>query len=123
MILDTCYFIDAQRKPAVVEGISQLLNDQRLCTTVITCGELAAGFSSQHSHQVGVITMGVAIVGIDEAVAMTYGAIRRNLRSRGLIIGENDLWIAAIALTYDLPIVTRNTNEFSRVEGVEVVTY
>jgi tRNA(fMet)-specific endonuclease VapC len=37
-----------------------------------------------------------------------------------MIIGENDLMIAAIALENDLTIVTHNTREFSRVAGLRL---
>ncbi|MGH9573046.1 MAG: hypothetical protein ACRD40_05885 [Candidatus Acidiferrales bacterium] len=33
----------------------------------------------------------------------TYGVIRARLESRGQMIGNNDLWIAAHALAADLP--------------------
>ena len=34
-----------------------------------------------------------------------------------------DLLIAAAARTHDAPIVTRNTRDFERVPGLDVVTY
>lgn len=39
---------------------------------------------------------------------------------RALHIGSNDLLIASIALANDLTLVTYNTGEFSRVEGLLV---
>ena len=35
-------------------------------------------------------------------------------------MGPNDLMIAAIALAHDLVLVTHNTREFSRVEGLRI---
>lgn len=33
--------------------------------------------------------------------------------------GPHDLWIAATALQYDIPLVTGNTAQFARVEGIQ----
>jgi predicted nucleic acid-binding protein len=41
----------------------------------------------------------------------------------GLILGTNDLWIAASALVHGMPVVTENRNEFRRVPGLEVIEY
>ena len=51
----------------------------------------------------------------DDAAAEAYGRLRAELARRGTPIGPNDLMIAAIALAYDLILVTHNTSEFSRV--------
>ena len=58
------------------------------------------------------------IVEITEEVAEHYARIRADLERRGLIIGGNDLWIAATALAHGATLVTNNTGEFSRVPGL-----
>jgi tRNA(fMet)-specific endonuclease VapC len=54
----------------------------------------------------------------DDRAAEQYGPIRADLASRGLLIGPNDLMIAAIALANGCTLVTHNTAEFSRVPGL-----
>jgi tRNA(fMet)-specific endonuclease VapC len=54
----------------------------------------------------------------DDEAAVEYATIRHELETRGLVIGPNDLMIAAIAKAHDLIVVTRN-REFERVKGVE----
>jgi tRNA(fMet)-specific endonuclease VapC len=54
----------------------------------------------------------------DDAAAEQYGKIRADLTARGLMIGGNDLLIAAIALANGCTLVTHNTTEFSRVPGL-----
>ena len=55
-----------------------------------------------------------------EAAAHTYGKIRSELESRGEMIGNNDLWIAARALAAGLILVTNDEHEFQRVPGVRL---
>ena len=56
----------------------------------------------------------------DDAAARHYAVIRHELESRGLLIGPNDLKIAAICLAHRLTLVSSNTEEFSRVPGLRV---
>lgn len=52
--------------------------------------------------------------------AITYGMVRSQLESLGTPIGPNDMIIAATALANDAVVVTHNTKEFFRVEGLKV---
>lgn len=54
----------------------------------------------------------------DGSTASTCGRLRVQLKARGTPIGAYDLQIAAIALTNNLILVTHNTKEFERVEGL-----
>jgi tRNA(fMet)-specific endonuclease VapC len=56
----------------------------------------------------------------DDEAAIAYGQIRADLASKGIPIGPNDLQIAAIALTHTLTLITHNTGEFNRVNGLQV---
>ena len=56
----------------------------------------------------------------DDAAAEAYGRLRAELARRGTPIGPNDLMIAAIALAYDLILVTHNMSEFSHVPGLHL---
>jgi tRNA(fMet)-specific endonuclease VapC len=60
------------------------------------------------------------IVTFDHATARVYGDIRVALEKKGQSIGGNDLMIAASALANDAVLVTNNTGEFSRVDGLAV---
>jgi len=42
------------------------------------------------------------------------------LARKGTPIGPNDLQIAAIALSHDLTLITHNTAEFNRVDGLQL---
>ena len=58
-----------------------------------------------------------------EATLRQYAGLYAALRKANSSIGPNDLWLAACALERALPLLTRNTAEFSRVKGLALVDY
>ncbi|MEL6261375.1 MAG: type II toxin-antitoxin system VapC family toxin [Cyanobacteria bacterium J06626_6] len=56
----------------------------------------------------------------EDETALLTGQIRANLASLGTPIGSYGLQIAAIALVNNLILVTHNTREFNRVEGLQI---
>jgi tRNA(fMet)-specific endonuclease VapC len=54
----------------------------------------------------------------DGEAASCYGRIRAELAKKGTPIGPYDLQIAAIALAHGLTLVTHNTDEFRRIDGL-----
>ena len=49
-----------------------------------------------------------------------YAEIRSSLEKKGTPIGNNDLWIAAHAMSEDLILVSNNIREFSRIPNLKV---
>jgi tRNA(fMet)-specific endonuclease VapC len=97
--------------------------DLRLCSVVL--GELYYGaFRGSPAHQphnLGLLAQLCASfvsVSFDDMAAEEYGRIRADLAARGMLIGPNDLMIAAIARAHRFVLVTHNTAEFSRVAGL-----
>jgi len=56
----------------------------------------------------------------DDDTAIIFGQIRASLTKAGTPIGAYDLQIAAIALANNLTLVTHNTREFKRVDGLRI---
>jgi tRNA(fMet)-specific endonuclease VapC len=56
--------------------------------------------------------------GFDDEEASAYARIRAHLETAGLLIGPNDLLIAATVSAQGGILVTNNTREFSRVPGL-----
>lgn len=56
----------------------------------------------------------------DDRCAAEYGQIKATLAQQGLLIGPNDLLIAAIARAHDAVLVTNNTREFSRITALRL---
>lgn len=60
----------------------------------------------------------VEVAQMDDEVARRYGQLRADLNRIGQPIGPNDLWVAAHALSLDVPLITNNLTEFARVPGL-----
>ena len=62
----------------------------------------------------------ISVLPLDLDVAHHFGRIRADLERQGTPIGSYDLMIAAHALSLDLTLVTNNTREFARIEGLRL---
>ena len=62
------------------------------------------------------------VVDCDAETARIYGGIRHSLLTKGRPIPENDIWIAAICLDLNVPLLTRDAH-FDQVPGLQVVRW
>lgn len=97
-----------------------------LAISVITYGELLYGaaksarVAENRAIIAKLVTDLVAPLSLPLGAAAAYGEAKAQLRAKGQIISDNDLWIAAHALAEDLVMVTNNVGEFKRVKGLKV---
>ena len=120
---DTCIYLRRKRPAEVVRRFAALEPGEAVIS-VIAYGELRYG-AEKHGVRRSLETLNelVALVPIEPLpplAAAAYGAIRADLERRGETIGNNDLWIAAHALTAGLTLVTNNEREFRRLPGLSV---
>ena len=64
----------------------------------------------------------VALLHPDTATALHYAQISANLERKGTFIPENDVWIAAVALEYAMPLATRDAH-FQHVDGLQLLNW
>jgi tRNA(fMet)-specific endonuclease VapC len=125
-LLDTniCIYI-RQRRPEEVLRRFRKLRPGEAALSVITYGELLYGAakSAQRAaalEQLRELIRLLPAVALPENAAETYGTLRADLETKGQMIGNNDLWIAAHALASKLTLVTNNVREFQRVRGLKI---
>ncbi len=127
LLFDTCYLIDLERELRCGAGTAhQFLTRQAgdrpwICWTV--AGEFAEGFGSIQEPACAAMLGKFDILEMNEATAGCYARITADLRRKSLLIGANDLWIAAAAQASGFPLVTNNAAHFSRVPGLKLVGY
>lgn len=128
LILDTSFVIDAEReaKSGRVGKMDRFLSAQAshpIFITFTVAGELACGASARVRRDWEKLCRPYPILPWTPEISWEYGEIYRELSSKGLLIGGNDMWIAATARVHDHLLVTNNLREFQRVEGLQVVGY
>jgi len=110
-------------RPEVVYERMSRFDPEDLCVSVITLAELEYGVfnsSSPERNQLALTLFlaNIEVVPFDDDAAVEYGRIRADLKRKGTPIGANDLMIAAHAKSLGVTLVTNNTREFERVEGL-----
>lgn len=125
-LLDTniCIYIQRQ-KPEEVLARFQKIKPGDAAISVITWGELLYGAEKSRQRKSALQLLDefktfVPVLPMPESAGNTYGVIRKELESKGKLIGNNDLWIAAHAKAAALTIVSNNEREFKRVPGLKV---
>lgn len=121
---DTCVFVLRHRDgPAALRLRAASHAEVMLCSIVRAELLYGAFRSSQPQANLNILNRffaGFANLPFDERCEHVYGRIRADLAQKGTPIGPNDLLIAAIALAHDAILVTHNTQEFSRVDGLRI---
>lgn len=104
-------------KARLADPLRTRLAGHSLCITFVTLGELTKwrvrrdwgprrqAVFDDWRHQ-------VVLLPYDEDVAIKWGDIQGNAELRGRPRPQNDSWIAACCLAYDLPLATLNTKDF-----------
>jgi len=123
-MLDTniCIYI-IKNKPKSVKERFREFEIGELCISTITVSELMYGaYKSEHTEKnlkaIESFLLPFEIVDYDFRASMEYGKIRAYLEKKGKVIGNMDMQIAGHAFALDLVLVTNNTKEFERVEGL-----
>jgi predicted nucleic acid-binding protein len=128
LILETTFLIDLERELNVSSpgAAQQFLGEHEsvsLFTTFTVAGEMAVGFSVDARTRWERYVDPFRILPCTTDVCWRYGQTFRYLQANGLLIGANDLWIAATALAFQKPVVTKNERHYGRVPGLRVLTY
>ena len=125
-LLDTniCIFLKNKKPKHVLDHLHQVIN-QSLYISSITVAELYFGVFNSQNIEKNYISLveflaPFKILDFDDEDAKEFGRIRSKLKKEGKLIGPYDMQIAAQAIAKKLILVTNNTNEFIRVDGIKI---
>ena len=125
-MLDTniCIFIMKKSSEILKRKFSGISEDA-VCISSLTFAELMHGIekSERKAKNMRVLLAflkNIPIISFDSSAAAIYGNVRARLELMGNKIGPIDTLIAGHALSENLTLVTNNTREFERVEGLKV---
>ncbi|MCV7298274.1 type II toxin-antitoxin system VapC family toxin [Mycobacterium barrassiae] len=119
-ILDTSVFIADESG----RQLETSLIPEEVATTVVTLAELNAGVLAARTSEIRARRLrtldavaDMAVLPIDEDTAQLCALLRVHLAEAGRRVRVNDLWIAAIAASRQLPVVTQD-DDFDALAGV-----
>lgn len=124
-MLDTNICIYVQKQiPSVLANFHDKA-EEGLAISVITLAELEHGAAKSTRPEKSRVALMkflslVTVLPFDRKSAYEYGQIRAALEKNGTPIGPLDMQIAAHAKAENLILVTNNTREFQRVEGLQI---
>lgn len=125
-MLDTNICIYTIRhKPEQVFLKLQEHDPSEICISSVTYAELVHGVEKSQSIEknrvaLALLLAGIEIMDFDSYAAESYGKIRADLEKAGKPIGPLDMLIAGHAKSLGCTVVTNNTREFMRVNGLQL---
>jgi tRNA(fMet)-specific endonuclease VapC len=127
-LLDTNAFSDLMNEHPMIDAhLAAIPSTARVVVCPIVRGEIRFGIERlpQGKHRQELETKAarcsamVPCEPMPEAVGDQYATVKVSSQRKGLVLNENDLWIAATALALGAVLVSRDT-EFQKVDGLTV---
>jgi tRNA(fMet)-specific endonuclease VapC len=121
---DICIYVRQKKSEKLLQRFHQLQPNEA-AVSAITFGELLYGavkrgrMAAEREKWRELVHL-LTVLPLPEGASEQYGIVRADLETKGRIIGNNDLWIAAHALAAGLILVTNNEGEFRRVKGLKI---
>ena len=124
-MLDTNMIIyTIKKRPVRVKNLFKQHSEQ-ICISSVTLGELIYGAekstqTERNLNDIEGLTARMEVLDFDVPAALHFGQIRAELARNGKSIGPYDAMIAGHARSRGLVLVTNNTREFNRVQGLRL---
>lgn len=121
---NTCSFIIRNKPLTIKEKLKKIEQEHTIALSSIVVSELLYGATKKDSPKllkiVSAFIDNFVIYDYDKVSGQSYATVRTRLERQGEIIGANDLLIASHALSMNSILVTNNTREFQRVQGLSL---
>ena len=119
-----CVYVIKKKPESVIRKFLEK-EPAELCISAITYAELMHGVEKSQAIEKNRLAMSlflspITILEFNANAAEEYGKIRADLEKKGTPIGPMDMLIAGHAKADGLILVTNNTKEFNRVDGLQV---
>jgi len=127
-LADTTLLIDLwreQKKPGPATAFARHRAALSAGIPWVVAGEFISGsvLAGQATHTFESFIHQYIVVHSSPEIVRHYADLFAFVRQRRINIGPNDLWIAACALSLDLPLATRNVSDFDPLPGIKLIDY
>ena len=125
-LLDTniCIYLIKKHPPEVLEQFRKH-SPKEVAISIITLFELQYGvekskYRQRSENALSKFIRPLNLIELDHSSALEAAKIRAQLELKGMPIGPYDLLIAGLAISREMILITNNTREFERIEGLQV---
>lgn len=125
-LLDTSVFIATETgRPIRGDEVPEVAAVSVVTTAELRAGVLAAPDIATRDRRMATLeaAMEIAVLPVTGGVGRAWAQMRAYLVAVGKRVNANDLWIAATAAAYELPVITQDAdfNPLSGIAGLTVV--
>jgi tRNA(fMet)-specific endonuclease VapC len=125
-LLDTCTISDFVKGHTAVLARIKQTSPNLLAVSTITCMEVEYGLALNPEKRKKLAPImqaffsSITKLSFEEIDANASGSIRAALKAKGQPIGAYDIMIAGTAIARGFTLITSNTHEFRRVNGIQL---
>ena len=127
IFVDSDYLIDYLRRQAYTKPLIEKIQSRQAeaLISVVTVFELYVGAllsnnPSKRFEDVETLLSWFKIVDINKEIMLIAAKINVDLRKKGLMIGIQDVLIAASSISANTSLITNNTKHFQKIEGLKL---
>lgn len=130
--MDKFYLLDTDiiiywlknKYPKINQKIKALSNEYIFISSIAVAELYFGAYNStkreENRNIIDELLKEINVVDFDENAGKCFGEIKSDLKSKGKIICDSDLFIAATAISNSFTLVTNNESHFKRIEQLEL---
>jgi tRNA(fMet)-specific endonuclease VapC len=128
VLLDTDVFsFLARTRDTRGDAYRPYVEGKTVAISFITVGEIYFGAEKKGWSRKTLSTFlerlkAVVVVPSDHDVCRVYGQLRAGLQKAGIVVRDNDLWIAACAVRHSITLISNNRKHFEKIPGLQLIS-
>jgi tRNA(fMet)-specific endonuclease VapC len=128
LLLDTDVFSFLMKgRDERAEAYRSHIQGKTIAVSFVTVGEIhfgaaKRGWASKRIRAFSERLKAVVVVPSDNEVCKKYGQLKAELQSKGIVVSDNDLWIAACAIRHSVVLVSNNRRHFQNIPELNLLS-
>jgi tRNA(fMet)-specific endonuclease VapC len=127
LLIDTDVFSYLFRKTKEEPDFAPLVQQRKAYISFVTIGEFyfgvyKAGWGARKIDNLKRELYRYVILYPDYTACLLYGDIKAECTAKGCPASDPDYWIAACALSFDIPLLTNNWKHFNNIPGIKIIS-
>ncbi len=121
VVIDTCVLFDFMAGRDKNKNVETMLLNSQAVVSVMTVYELFRGVENEaHIQQRRELVDLCQVLDITEPISWKASKIYTELKKKGALIANQDIFIAATAIHWKYPLLTANKKDFQKIPGVHL---